>query len=196
MPTLHDLAFFDLVVAALFLLFMVRGIWIGFVRQLAAFFALVGSYAIAGQYADRILPWTERFVDNPKLTFFVSFAILFMVSALAFTLIGKVLHRFLQITLMGWLDRLTGLLLGCAKAALVASLLYMLLASTLSTTNDMLRKSYSGPYLKQGAEWLRSFVNDPRLRDYLMQKEPAILKDLLPEKPVDKKGEQKKPAQT
>ena len=195
MPTLHDLTFFDLVVTVLFLLFMVRGIWIGFVRQLAAFFALVGSYVIAGHYADRILPWTERFVDNPKLTFFVSFAILFVVSALAFTLIGKVLHRFLQITLMGWLDRLTGLLLGCAKAALVASLLYMLLASTLSTTNDMLRKSYSTPYLKQGAEMLRSFVNDPRLRDYLMQKEPAILKDLLPEKPADKKVERKKPEQ-
>ncbi|WP_310600908.1 CvpA family protein [Desulfobulbus sp.] len=196
MPTLHDLTFFDLVVAALFLLFMVRGIWIGFVRQLAAFFALVGSYVIAGQYADRILPWTERFVDNPKLTFFVSFAILFVVSALVFTLIGKVLHRFLQITLMGWLDRLTGLLLGCAKAVLVASLLYMLLASTLSTTNEMLRKSYSAPYLKQSAEWLRSFVDDPRMRGYLMQKEPAILNDLLPEKPADRKPEQKKPAQT
>ncbi|MDR2549404.1 MAG: CvpA family protein [Desulfobulbus sp.] len=196
MPTLHDLTFFDLVVAALFLLFMVRGIWIGFVRQLAAFFALVGSYVIAGQYADRILPWTERFVDNPKLTFFVSFAILFVVSALVFTLIGKVLHRFLQITLMGWLDRLTGLLLGCAKAVLVASLLYMLLASTLSATNEMLRKSYSAPYLKQSAEWLRSFVDDPRMRGYLMQKEPAILNDLLPEKPAERKPEQKKPAQT
>ncbi|WP_028317225.1 CvpA family protein [Desulfobulbus elongatus] len=196
MPTLHDVTFFDLVVASIFLLFVVRGVWIGFVRQLAAFFALVGSYGIAGRYADRILPWTERFVDNPKVTFFVSFAILFVVSALVFTLMGKILHRFLQITLLGWLDRLAGLALGGAKAALVASLLYMLLASTLSTTNDMLRKSSSSPYLKQGAEWLRSFVNDPRLRDYLMQKDPAILNELLPEKPADKRGEQKKPAQT
>ncbi|MCL2789356.1 MAG: CvpA family protein [Desulfobulbus sp.] len=186
------MTFFDLVVAAIVLLFLVRGVWIGFVRQLAAFFALVGSYGIAGQYADRVLPWTEKFVDNPRVTFFVSFAILFIVSALVFTLIGKVLHRFLQITLLGWLDRLAGLVLGCAKAALVASLLYMLLASTLSTTNDMLRKSYSGPYLKQGAEWLRSFINDPHLRDYLMQKEPAILlKELLPEKPADQKNEQR-----
>ena len=195
MSTLHDLTFFDLVIAAIVLLFVVRGIWIGFVRQLAAFFALVGSYVIAGRYADRILPWTERFVDNPKVTFFVSFAILFVVSALVFTLLGKVLHRFLQITLLDWMDRLAGLILGCAKAALVASLLYMLLASTLSTTNDMLRKAYSAPYLKQGAEWLRSFVDDPRLRDYLMQKEPAILNELLPKKPADQKKEPKKPAQ-
>jgi len=195
MPTLHDLTYFDLVVAVLFLIFFLRGAWIGFVRQLAAFFALVGSYLLAGQYVDKILPWTERFVDNPKVTFIVSFAILFVAAALAFTLIGKVLHRFLQITLLGWLDRLSGLALGGVKAAVIASLLYMFLASSLSTTNDLLRKSYSAPYLKQGSELLRSLIDDPRLRKYFVQKEPAILNELLPEKPTDKKVDLKKPVQ-
>jgi len=196
MPTLHDLTSFDLLVAFLFLIFFVRGVWIGFVRQLAAFFALVGSYILAGQHADKILPWTERFVDNPKVTFFASFAILFVAAALAFTLVGKVLHRFLQITLLGWLDRLAGMALGGVKAAVIASLLYMFLASSLSTTNDLLRKSLSGPYLKQGSELLRSCIDDPRLRKYFVQKEPAILGEpLLPEKPTDKKAEQKKPVQ-
>jgi membrane protein required for colicin V production len=195
MPELNDLTYFDVVVAFLFLFFFVRGAWIGFVRQLAAFFALVGGYYLAGQYADRILPWTERFVDNPKVTFLVSFAILFLAAALVFTLIGKVLHRFLQITLLGWLDRLSGLALGGLKAAVVASLLYMFLASSLSTTNDLLRKSYSSPYLKQGSELLRSLIDDPRLRKYFVQKEPAILNELLPEKILEKKTGQAQPAQ-
>ncbi len=195
MPTLNDLTYFDFLVAFLFLIFFLRGAWIGFVRQLAAFFALVGGYYLAGQYADRILPWTEKFVDNPKVTFLVSFAILFLAAALVFTLIGKVLHRFLQITLLGWLDRLSGLALGGVKAAVVASLLYMLLASSLSTTNDLLRKSYSSPYLKQGSELLRSFIDDPRLRTYFVQKEPAIFNELLPGKLLEKKNEQAKPTQ-
>lgn len=194
MPVLNDLTYFDFVVAFLFLFFFVRGAWIGFVRQLAAFFALVGGYYLAGQYADRILPWTERFVDNPKVTFLVSFAILFLAAALVFTLIGKVLHRFLQITLLGWLDRLSGLALGGLKAAVVASLLYMFLASSLSATNDLLRKSYSSPYLKQGSELLRSFIDDPRLRKYFVQKEPAILNELLPGKILEKKNAQAQPA--
>jgi membrane protein required for colicin V production len=194
LPTLNELTTFDLVVATLFLLFFLRGIWIGFIRQLAAFFALVGSYGVAGQYVDRVLPYTERFVDNPKVTFFVSFAMLFVVAALVFTLIGKILHRFLRITMLGWLDRLGGVALGGVKAAVIASLLYMFLASTLSTTNDLLRKSYVAPYLKEGSELLRSFIQDPRLRTYFVQKEPAILSDLLPEKPGDKKPEHKTPA--
>jgi membrane protein required for colicin V production len=193
MPTFNDLTYFDLVVAFIFLFFLVRGVWIGFIRQLAAFFALVGSYYLAGQYAARILPVTERFVDNPKLTFLVSFALIFLVAALVFTLIGKVLHRMMQITLLGWLDRSSGLVLGAAKAAVVASLLYMVVASSLSTTNDLLRKSYTSPYLKQGAALLQSFIDDPRLRKYFLQKEPAILPNQLPGKPEPKKIDPQKP---
>ena len=197
MPTFNDLTYFDLVVAFIFLFFLVRGLWIGFMRQLAAFFALVGSYYFAGQYAARILPFTERFVDNPKLTFLVSFAIIFLVAAFVFTMIGKVLHRVMQITLLGWLDRFSGLILGGVKAAVLASLLYMFLASSMSTTNQLLRKSYSSPFLKQGAELLQSFIDDPRLRKYFLQKEPAILTDLLSGKSGQKtaKTEQKKPEQ-
>jgi hypothetical protein len=50
----------------------------------------------------------------------------------------------------------------------------------LSTTNDLLPKSISSPYLKQGATILRSLIDDPRLQEYFLHKEPAILSDLLP----------------
>ncbi len=191
MPILNELSYLDIVVAALFLFFFVRGLWIGCVRQLAAFFALVGGYYLAGQYADRILPWTERFIENPKITFLVSFVMLFLVVALVVSLIGKVAHRFLQVTLLGWLDRLTGMALGGIKAAIFASLLYMFLASSLSGTNDLLRKSYCTPYLKQGAEILRSWIDDPRLQKYFLQKDPAILNEILPERLNDTKHDRK-----
>jgi len=60
------------------------------------------------------------------------------------------------------------------KALVVASLLYMVLSSTLSTTNDLLRKSYTAPSLHQGANILRSWIHDPRLQKYFVHKEPAI----------------------
>ena len=195
LPTLNDLTGFDFVVVGLFATLFLRGAWIGFVRQLAALGALVGSYFLAGHYAPRILPWAEGLGANPKVTFFVSFAILFLAAALTFTLLGKLLRSVLQIIMLGWLDRLAGMALGGVKAAVVASLLYMFAASSLSASNDLLRRSFSAPYLKQGAELLRSLIDDPRLRTAFVQKEPAIGNDLLPDKPVDKAVEQNKPGQ-
>ena len=194
MPTFNDLTYFDLVVACMLFFFLVRGLWVGCVRQLAAFLALIGGYVLAGQYAHAILPLTERVVDAPKLTFLVSFGVIFLVVALVFTLIGKVLHRVLQVTLLGWLDRLAGLVIGGAKAAVMASLLYMYLASSLSATNELLRTSFTTPYLQQGAEVLRSLINDPRLRKYLVQKQPAIATELLPGKSHEDTPEQRQAA--
>ena len=172
----------DLIVAIIFLYFVLRGAWTGLMRQLAALLALAGSYVVAAQYTAELIPYTERFVDNPKLTFILTFVVLFLLAAVAFTLIGKVLHRVMQITLLGWFDRLLGLALGALKALVLASLLYMVLASSLSTTNDLLRRSWSAPMLKQGAAVLQALINDPRLRQYFQHKEPAILHDLLPKK--------------
>ena len=90
------------------------------------------------------------------------------------------------ITLLGWFDRLLGLVLGGVKALVVCSLVYMALASTLSTTNDLLRRSWSSPWLKEGATVLQALIDDPRVRQYFQQKEPAILNQLLPAKAAEK----------
>lgn len=189
MPTFNELTYFDLVVGCLALVFLVRGAWIGFMRQLGAFIALVGSFSFAGHAVDRILPLTEQWVNNPKLTFLVSFVLIFAVAALVLTLIGRLLQRLLRIGSPGGLDRLAGLVLGAVKAAVVVSLLYMVLASTLSTTNELLRKSCTGPWLKQGAVGLQALIDDPRLRRSFLPKEPAILPESMPARPGPKKAE-------
>jgi hypothetical protein len=53
----------------------------------------------------------------------------------------------------------------------------MLLASTLSTPMTSAQIPHH-PY-SQGANILRSWIDDPRLRNAFAQKEPAILSELL-----------------
>ena len=67
----------DLVIVLLLVSFVTRGAWIGLIRQLAAFFALVGSYVIAARYLSLAMPIAQDFVDNPVLVFLISFALLF-----------------------------------------------------------------------------------------------------------------------
>jgi membrane protein required for colicin V production len=179
MPEANALTWLDLIVAILCTVFILRGAWTGFMRQLAAFLALAGSYVVAAQYTAVLIPYTKRLVDNPKLVFLLSFICLFFAAALVFSFLGRVLHRLMQITLLGWFNRLLGMLLGALKAALLASLLYMVLASTLSATNPVLSKSLSAPYLRQGAQLLQSLINDPKLRAYFTENTPAIPLELM-----------------
>ena len=91
-----------------------------------------------------LLSWTRNFVDRPTLVFLVSFVLLFLAAAILFSLAGKILHRLVQVVLLDWFDRLLGLLLGIVKVGILASLLYMALASTLSASNTLLSR-YTWP---------------------------------------------------
>ncbi|WP_161630028.1 CvpA family protein [Desulfogranum mediterraneum] len=169
-----EFSLFDIFVVLILLFFLIRGLWIGCVRQLAAFFALVGGYWLAARYHGELAPLVDHFLDEPKLIFLVSVIALFMVAVLVFTLLGKLLHKVVQITLMGWFDRLLGGGLGVLKGLVISSLLYMFLASSLSASNSLLGRSFTVPYLQLGAAQLQRLINDPRLRDYFNPKKPAI----------------------
>ncbi len=177
MVSLGDLTAFDVIIALIFLIFIIRGVWIGFMRQLAAFLALVGSYWLAGKYSGEFMPYVQQFIDDPKIVFLASFALMFIVSAIVFVLGGKVLRRVMEITLLGWFDRFVGLLLGAVKGGVLSVLLYMILASTLSASNTLIRTSITTPYLAQGAEIIRKVIGDPTVRSLFTTKEPAIKAD-------------------
>ncbi len=193
MISFNNFNLFDITVAVIFLFFTVRGGWIGFMRQLAAFLALVGSYWIAGRYSTLLMPYVGDFIQNPKLVFLASFGLLFCISALLFILGGKVLHKVMEITLLGWFDRFLGVVLGAAKALVLASFLYMVLASSLSPSNDLLKKSISSPYLSQGAAILHQLIQDPKLQKYFIPKKPAIPKNTVPPKKSAGQKDQAKP---
>ncbi|PIE56090.1 MAG: colicin V production protein [Desulfobulbus propionicus] len=179
MSFIADVSVFDMIVVCILFFFMIRGGWIGFMRQLAAFFALVGSYLLAGQYSGELVPHVQGFLENPRLVFLVSFGLMFLLFAAGFILLGKLLRKVMELTFLGWFDRLLGLGLGLVKGVVLTSMLYMFLASSLSSTNDMLKKSLVSPYLQLGASELQRWINDPEIRKYFLPKEPAISPDTV-----------------
>ena len=183
MIALSDITSFDVIVALLFLLLVIRGTWVGFMRQLAFFLALIGSYLLAGQYTGLLMPHVSKFIENPKAVFFVSFALLFVLGAVVLMLLGKVLHLVMEVSLLSWFDRFMGFLLGLVKAVFVTSFLYMAMSSSMISANELLAKSLTAPYLARGAELVRRIIADPKLQELFHTKVPAIMHDLLPVPP-------------
>lgn len=188
MISLSDITSFDVIIVVLFLLFVIRGTWIGFMRQLAFFLALILSYVLAGQLSGELMPYVDKFVENPKVVFFVSFGVLFICGAIALILLSKVLVLVMQVTLSGWFDRLLGFVLGLVKGALVSSFLYMIMISGPSSAQELVKKSVTSVYLTQGATLVHQFISNPELRERFLPKEPAILPVKEPAAESSKEG--------
>lgn len=172
MDTFHHLSSFDLGILGILLVFCVRGLWLGCLRQLPLLLALVGGYVLVGQVGHILLPWTSPYIASARISFLLAFVLIALLGIVFFGRLIKLAG--LDRQRIGWRNRLCGLLVGGLTAVMFSSLLYMAFASILSTTNTLLRDSQTSPSLRLGAEFLRGLIADPPLREAFQHKEPAI----------------------
>ncbi len=173
-PSPGQCTLFDAFVCLLFVIFIIRGVWVGFIRQIASLLGLVGGYLLAARYGGLLAPYVGLVVTDAKINFLISFAICFLATVVLIVMIGRGLRKVMEISFLGWFDRLLGVCLGGAKAFMVACIIYMVLAATISGTNDLLRSSCTTPYLHLGADYLQQFIGDRQLRERFLPKKPAI----------------------
>ncbi|MBU0484561.1 MAG: CvpA family protein [Proteobacteria bacterium] len=164
----------DTIFLIIILSFTARGIWIGFVRQIAFITALVLGFVAAGRFyeyfADLVLP----FITIPQVAFFVTYILLFMVVYFFVMLVGVGLKKVINFSLLQGFDRLMGGAFGLAKGLFVANLVFVILAGSLSNSGPFLRKSWSYPFLKMSSGYIILFIKDRGLRSRFLPSEPAI----------------------
>ena len=165
---------YDLVVIGFFALLVIRGVWLGFLKQITCLVALYLGYIIAGQYHDRIFPFLKDVSTNPKVVFFTAYIILFIAVYVVVMLIGKGLAHVVQLTLAGWFDKVMGGLLGAAKALLLIIIIHMVLTFGLSPENKMLTACRTCNALNKTTAYALTLVKDKDIKKFLNQKKPPI----------------------
>ena len=168
---------YDFVVLGILALLVVRGAWIGLVRQLTALLALYFGYFIASQYHTNLFPFLQEVSSNPKVVFLTSYVLLFLATYLIIMLVGKGLHFVMELSFVSWFDRLLGGFIGAAKALIVIVVLHIILGTILAPENDMLRKCATCKVVGGLSEKAREIIKDSKVRDALVPKEPAISLD-------------------
>ncbi len=169
-----DLTVYDLVISAIFVFFIIRGIWVGFVNQVTVIVALYLGYLVSGQYHDKIFPFLRGVSENPQVVFLLAYAIVFACTYVLTMLLGKALTGVVSLTIAGWFDKVLGAILGAIKALIIAILLHMLLTTFLAADTPLLRQCKLCPYLSEAMSLFQQVIKDEKVRQAIEQKKPAI----------------------
>lgn len=163
----------DIVVIIVAVFFLARGLWIGFIRQIAFLLALSLGYVAAGTYYPT---WSQHLsqIDNPQLRFVVTYALLFFTTYVVIMLLGLVLKKVVQISFLGWFDRLMGAVFGLAKAVFLTTMIFMVLTGIFSDPSPFIEKAFFTKYLTISAQWVTSIVKDKDLQAELLSPKPAL----------------------
>ena len=78
MDWLSGISAFDVLVLLVFISFLARGIWIGFIRQISSLVAMVGGFILAGYFDNEFYRLGIPFTDNSHTAFLVTYILLFL----------------------------------------------------------------------------------------------------------------------
>lgn len=185
MEWLAETSAFDVLVLVIFLAFLARGIWIGFIRQISSLLAMVGGFLLAGYFDNEFYRFILPYFNDSHTAFLITYILLFIAFFFLIKLVGLGLTKVMDITLSTWFDRAVGGLFGIIKGIFITSLIFVVLTSYLSGSNKYLNKSITYPFLKQSSKVILTFIRDHDLRSYFIPKEPAIKLPLFDKLPDD-----------
>ena len=165
---------FDVLVLLIFLAFLVRGIWIGFISQISSLLAMLGGFFLAGHFDNGFYRFILPYFSDSHTAFLITYIILFVAFFYLIKLLGLGLKKVMEVTLTAWFDKTMGGLFGVVKGIFVASLVFIITTSYLSGSNKYLKKSLTYPYLVESSKVLLMLIKDYDLRSYFIPKKPAI----------------------
>lgn len=114
----------DIIIAVLLVIAAVRGFISGLVMQVTSLAALILGIWMAIKFSDFTATLLmERFGLNGHFIPLLSFAITFFVVVVAVHFFGKLIDKFFNLTPLGIINKLFGLVFGVAKYALIISVI-------------------------------------------------------------------------
>lgn len=122
--------YLDIFILICFIIAIIGGLINGLVRQISSLAALLlGIWA--GWHFSELLSQGIRiwFKTESNLINIISFAIIFIIVLILVNLIGKAISSVVKFALLGWLDKLLGVIFGIFKYCLIFSVIFYFLNS-------------------------------------------------------------------
>lgn len=136
--------FLDIVLIAVVAFFTLRGVMRGLVKEVVFLGAIALALFAARRLQPLLAPHLGLYLDNEQTVAAASYALVFLAVLLASWLLARFLRSVLEVSLLGWVDRLAGAVFGFAEGAVLCLVGLMLLMAFLPN-NETLANSTIAP---------------------------------------------------
>lgn len=120
----------DIVLLVCLIPAVIQGLRKGFIAQVVAIISLVLGGWLAYRFSSAVTEWLGQWISasGPALNI-IAFILIFAIVVTLLFLLGKILEASIKIILLGWLNKLLGLVFSLFKYVLVIGLLIILFDS-------------------------------------------------------------------
>lgn len=157
--------FLDIILICIVSIFLLRGFFRGLVQEVLSLIAIVLAVILASNYQHLVVPHLELYISSEMTVSVLSYVIIFFGTLFVFWLLAKFIKSILDITLLGWIDRLAGGIFGLIEGVLIGLICLMFL-QTFMPKSEFLAESYLAPRSQHMVEIMAEYAPES-MRDGL-----------------------------
>ena len=133
------MATLDIILLCCFIPGIIRGLSKGFLEQALALAGIVLSVWAAFHFSSLVCTWLKPYVNISETVLnVVSFALILVVISLAVLLVAKLLTKVAELAMLGWLNKILGLVFALAVNALIIGV-FIVLFDTINTKFELVK---------------------------------------------------------
>ncbi len=155
----------DIILLICFVPAVIQGFRKGFISQVIAIISIIAGVWLSVQFASPVAAWLAQYIQGSEQVLkVVSFALIFIAVAAGLAILGKLIEGTVKLIMLGWLNRLLGVIFSLIKAGLIVGLVIMAFCSLNNTFNfvseETLSQSVLFPPLKNMAYTVFPYLKD------------------------------------
>lgn len=113
----------DIILLICFVPAIITGIRKGFIAQVFSIISMVAGIWLSFQFSELLSDWIGKWIPaSHSLLQIIAFIIILVLVIIAFTALSKLLEATIKIILLGWLNRLLGVVFAILKYVLIIGL--------------------------------------------------------------------------
>ncbi len=122
MPTI------DIVILVILFVAIIKGLMDGFIKQIAGILGLILGIYLSYKFSSLLSVWLNNWINvSESIVKIISFAIISIAAIIGIAFLGKIVQKIVNITTLGWLNRLVGVLFAIFTTILILGILFSLI---------------------------------------------------------------------
>ena len=157
---------FDILILVILGYSLVRGLFRGLVKEISSIIGVFGGFYAAYTYYQTLAKLISRLIHDVSYLNIVSFLIIFCGVLIAVSVLGVIIKYLLNITFLGWVDRIGGVIFGVAKGVLIVSVIFISLTTFLPQGSAFIKNSVLAPHVSWVSEKMAKVVSKEMKQDF------------------------------
>lgn len=151
--------FLDIILICIIGIFALRGFFRGLVQEVISLVSIVLAIYLASTFHHMLIPHLELYIESEVTVSALSYIVIFFGTLIVCWLIAKGIRTVLKISLLGWLDRITGGIFGVAEGVLIG-LIILMGAQSLAPNSAWYKESKVAPQVQHLVDMVGDIAPD------------------------------------